>query len=122
MARDEYGADRAYVVDVKKGGKDHARHGFLSASGLALPFADESMDFVTTNQLGHKLRNPRDGNATPGQNMRQVLSESARVLKPGGQLLMVEVPPGITHDMPEDDQYQEAKKLRGFMEKGLRAP
>jgi SAM-dependent methyltransferase len=54
-----------------------AAHPFASAVGEALPFADESFDLVTLNQVVEHV-----------QDVPRVLGEALRVLRPGGVLLV----------------------------------
>jgi len=57
---------------------------FQQADASALPFADNSMDVVFSSMFLHEL---------PGATIRQVLAEAKRVLKPGGLMLHMELPP-----------------------------
>lgn len=90
LAEDVYGADKAFIVDPEID-RDKIRHGlFVQASGLQLPFPSESMDFVHTNRLLYALQDPSSRSRPRRQQIRMVGSEIARVLKPGGQVLMQE--------------------------------
>lgn len=51
-----------------------------------LPFANESFDTVTMDQVLHEAEQPR-----------AVIAEAVRMLRPGGQLLVVELPAGHRH-------------------------
>jgi ubiquinone/menaquinone biosynthesis C-methylase UbiE len=59
----------------------HRRARFVTAPAEALPFADASLDLVSTVYLFHEL---------PPKVRRQAASEFARVLKPGGQLIFAD--------------------------------
>lgn len=90
LANTEYGASNTHIVDPL-GGQDKVRHGkFAYGSGLALPYASGSMDFVHTNQLLHMLKDPSSPSRPAQQSMLLLFSEISRVLAPGGQLLMKE--------------------------------
>lgn len=117
LTYEEYGVDRPYVVDLEPG-KDKARHGsFLVADGLELPFPDQSMDFVTTNQLLHMLENPSEQDATPTKNTRNLFAEIARVLAPGGQLLMSEIAPGISRDETDETDEADGAKTQAMIKR-----
>jgi demethylmenaquinone methyltransferase/2-methoxy-6-polyprenyl-1,4-benzoquinol methylase len=78
------GADFAHPMLVRAGHKAAARSGgnaprFLEADALALPFAAESFDLVTTAFGFRNLANYRAG-----------LAEFRRVLRPGGSLAILE--------------------------------
>lgn len=93
LANDVYGADTAIVVDPEYG-EDKLKHGlFVCASGLELPFKDNSIDFVHTNQLLHMLVDPLARRTSRSDMIRQLSREIARVLAPGGQLFMKEIVP-----------------------------
>ncbi|QDG79000.1 class I SAM-dependent methyltransferase [Labrenzia sp. PHM005] len=68
------------------------RASFVTAMAEELPFADKSLDVVSCVFLFHEL---------PPKIRRQVLSEVARVLKPGGSFLFVDSLQ--TGDVPEYD-------------------
>jgi SAM-dependent methyltransferase len=77
-------------------GRHKIHHGkFIFGSGLSLPIQSGSMDFVHTNQLFHALRDPSSPSRPFKQSALLVLAEIARVLAPGGQLLMKERPPSL---------------------------
>ena len=101
IAEDEYGADHAVTVDVA-GSSAKARQGnFLYGSGTELPFADESISYVHTNRLLHVLQYGGDiWREDGGVADTALFSEISRVLRPGGQLLMVESLPSRHHDNP----------------------
>ena len=71
----------AYLVEARR----HLRHrgwlGFLLANGEAMPLASASVDAVTNVFMLHEL---------PPKVRRTVLRECARVLKPGGRLVLVD--------------------------------
>lgn len=91
LAEEVYGAKTAIVVDPM-GGPTKARHGhFVYGSGLDLPFRSGSIDFVHTNFLLHMLQDPGSTNTSEKRNVRKLMGEVARVLAPGGQLLMREI-------------------------------
>ncbi|HSW66447.1 MAG TPA: hypothetical protein VLI54_04905 [Bacillota bacterium] len=92
LAQTEYGADKHFIVDPSSS-RYKARHGnFAFGSGLALPIASESIDFVHVNQLLHSLFDPRSPSRPPAQCVLRLCAEIGRVLAPGGQLLMKELP------------------------------
>ncbi|MGF7228660.1 MAG: class I SAM-dependent methyltransferase [Candidatus Saccharibacteria bacterium] len=91
LAKEEYGAARAHIVDIK-GGKDKTRHGtFVYGSGTQLPYRSGSMDLVQTNQLLHMIEDPTDQGRSRRELTGVLLSEVSRVLAPGGQLVMREM-------------------------------
>lgn len=97
-----YGANRTVAVDLNV---DHnkARHvELVQGNALQLPFRSESIDFVVTNHLMHMLVDPHLPSRRPIRVIRQLVSEIARVLTPGGQLLMRERPPGIRNGQPHE--------------------
>jgi ubiquinone/menaquinone biosynthesis C-methylase UbiE len=72
----EYGHARAEALDV-------AIH-FRQASCDALPYEDESVDVVFSSMFLHEL---------PTQLIKAFFDEAHRVLKPGGILINMELPP-----------------------------
>jgi SAM-dependent methyltransferase len=90
LAKTEYGASDAHIVDIAAGDTKRRQGRFTYGSGLALPYASESMDFVHTNQLLHMLEDPSSHARSTAEKRLLLFSEIARVLKPGGQLLMKE--------------------------------
>lgn len=72
-------------LNLEKANIRHAqvRHGDI----YALPFADASADFITIHQVLHYLDDPA-----------RVLAEAARVLKPGGRMIIADFAP---HDMEQ---------------------
>lgn len=68
------------------------RASYVNAPAEALPFADNSLDVVSCVYLFHEL---------PPKVRRQVISELARVLKPGGRFLFVDSLQ--TGDVPDYD-------------------
>lgn len=93
LAREEYGANRPYIVDLYA--SEHTRRigNFVLADALRLPFRPGSMDFVQTNQLFYRLYDSQDPHASVARRTARLFSEAVRVLAPGGQLLLREVPP-----------------------------
>ena len=71
----------AYVAEAK----GHLRHwcwiDFIVANGEALPVPDDSQDAVTSIFMVHEL---------PPKVRRTVVRECARVLKPGGRLILID--------------------------------
>jgi ubiquinone/menaquinone biosynthesis C-methylase UbiE len=68
------------------------RASFVNAMAETLPFADDSLDVISCVFLFHEL---------PPKVRRQVISEAARVLKPGGSFLFVDSLQ--TGDVPDYD-------------------
>lgn len=69
----------ARMIEIAAGKRRGAGPRFLVGDMMALPFPDRSFDLVTT---GYGLRNV--------PNLPEALSEIARVLRPGGQLLSLD--------------------------------
>jgi SAM-dependent methyltransferase len=90
FAKTEYGAADTHIVDIAAGDTKRRQGKFVYGSGLALPYASESMDFVHTNQLLHMLEDPSSPSRSTAEKRLLLFSEIARVLRPGGQLLMKE--------------------------------
>jgi SAM-dependent methyltransferase len=96
-----------YIIDLESSNinKEKSRGTFVYGSGLRyIPFQDETMDVVHTNQLLHMIvggEKEMTGDPDP-EAMTQLLEESFRVLRPNGQLLMREV----TNFDPTDRNYQ----------------
>lgn len=118
LAPDEFGIDKTVVVDPV-GSKFKARQGLVYASGLELPFPAESMDVVMTNQLLHMLRDPRSKRQSPRRNSRKLFSEIGRVLKPGGQVLMQEIPSGLSDKWSVGRHIRHVKKLASLVDKNM---
>jgi demethylmenaquinone methyltransferase/2-methoxy-6-polyprenyl-1,4-benzoquinol methylase/phosphoethanolamine N-methyltransferase len=70
--------DRARGLAARRGSKAE----YLVASAESLPFEDDSFDVVVSRLVFHHL---------PGDVKLQALSEMARVLRPGGRLLVVDL-------------------------------
>lgn len=62
---------------------------FVQANAAKLPFADNSMDFITSSFFLHEI---------PGKVTRDIMAECFRVLRPGGLLMMFELPPSKNCD------------------------
>lgn len=71
----------AYLRHAKRYLRRWSRVNLSAAKGENLPVADESQDALTSIFLFHKL---------PPSVRRAVLRECARVLKPGGRLVLVD--------------------------------
>jgi ubiquinone/menaquinone biosynthesis C-methylase UbiE len=72
---------QAYVRHARRGLRRWSRIGLVVANAEAIPVPDDSQDAVTSHFLFHEL---------PPKVRRVVLSECARVLKPGGRLVLVD--------------------------------
>lgn len=96
MATEVYGADSALTVDIAPA-EFTARHGaFMHADALRLPLRDESIAVAQVSQLLHMLEDPSGvSGASIGEKMQRLYSEIGRVLRPGGQLLMIETAPDM---------------------------
>jgi SAM-dependent methyltransferase len=122
LADTEYGAKDVHIIDPVSG-RDKLRHGkFVYGSGLALPYASGSMDFVHTNQLLHMLKDPGSPSRPEKQKMWLLFSEISRVLAPGGQLLMKEAGPKAIKASTENVQelLDEQEQLCTFAATALR--
>jgi ubiquinone/menaquinone biosynthesis C-methylase UbiE len=71
----------AYINYARRNLSRWSRLGFLVGNAEAIPVPDESQDAVTSHFLFHEL---------PPKVRRAVMSEFARVLKPGGRLVLVD--------------------------------
>jgi ubiquinone/menaquinone biosynthesis C-methylase UbiE len=71
----------AYVRHAKRGLARRSRTAFVVGKAEAIPAPDNSQDAITGIFLFHEL---------PPQVRRAVLAECARVLKPGGRLVLVD--------------------------------
>ena len=71
----------AYVRHARRHLKRWSRTSFMVANGQAIPVPDNSCDAVTSIFLLHEL---------PPQVRRDVIAEAARVLKPGGRLVLID--------------------------------
>lgn len=70
-----------YLAEARRLAGRTARVKLMEGAAEALPFADASLDLVTSSFLLHEL---------PKKIRAQALSEMARVLKPGGLVVIVE--------------------------------
>jgi ubiquinone/menaquinone biosynthesis C-methylase UbiE len=70
-----------YLAEARRLAGRTARVKLMEGAAEALPFADASLDLVTSSFLLHEL---------PKKVRGQALSEMVRVLKPGGLLVIVE--------------------------------
>lgn len=110
LAKQEYGTNKAYIVDPESGAHK-MRHGtFVRGSGLALDFEDNTIDIVHTNRLLHMLEDPDRPELSAIQKTRYLLNEIVRVLKPNGQLFMVET-------VPEADPTQDTEENTAITER-----
>ena len=90
LAEEVYGADRAYVVDLVAG-TDKRKHGnFIFGDALRLPFQSSSMDIVHSSNVLAKLQDPSGDFSDYESQRQQVFKEAGRVLRPNGQLIMIE--------------------------------
>jgi ubiquinone/menaquinone biosynthesis C-methylase UbiE len=71
----------AYVREAKRHLRRWSRIGFIVGNGETIPMPDESQDAVTSIFLFHEL---------PPKVRRTAFHEFARVLKPGGRLVLVD--------------------------------
>ena len=71
----------AYVRHARRHLRRRARVNLLVANAEAIPAADESCDAVTSIFMLHEL---------PPEVRRSVIGEAARVLKPGGRLILMD--------------------------------
>jgi len=71
----------AYVAEARRHLKRWCWLNLLVANGEAIPVADQSQDAVTSTFLFHEL---------PPIVRRKIFGEFARVLKPGGRLVIVD--------------------------------
>lgn len=91
LAKEVYKTDRAYIIDLHAG-DDKRKHGnFMYGDALRLPFCNDSMSVVQSNQLLYKIVERNDKYATGQAQFERVVQEAARVLRPGGQLFMREI-------------------------------
>lgn len=92
MAQEVYGAQKAHVVDIRGGG-DKTRHGvFVYGDGRRMPYRSGSMDLIQTNHLFDQIgdRGWQSDPDTKRAYSDAVLRDAARVIKPGGHLLLIE--------------------------------
>jgi len=69
--------DRARTLAARRGSQAE----YLVATAESMPFEDDSFDVMVSRLVFHHL---------PGDVMKQALSEMARVLRPGGRLLIAD--------------------------------
>ncbi len=71
----------AYLDEARRHLKDYSSVSYKMANAEKLPFADESLDVVTSIYLFHEV---------PPKVRRIIAKEFARVLKPGGRLIFMD--------------------------------
>ena len=71
----------AYLQEARRHLRNRSRLGFIVGNAESIPFADASQDAVTSIFTFHEL---------PPQVRRAVIRECARVLKPGGRLILLD--------------------------------
>jgi ubiquinone/menaquinone biosynthesis C-methylase UbiE len=71
----------AYLNEARRHLRDRSRVGFIVANAESIPLADGTQDAVTSIFTFHEL---------PPEVRRRVIRESARVLKPGGRLVLLD--------------------------------
>ncbi len=76
------GKQRAASLPIRNNGKSGPPAGWTSADTYALPFPSRTFDAVTAAFLVRNLTDPRAG-----------VREQARVLKPGGRLVVLDATP-----------------------------
>lgn len=122
LAQTEYGvhADKTFIVDPRAS-RYKARHGnFVFGSGLALPFASGSIDFMHTNHLLHALVDLSSKSRPRTQSIFRLFSEIGRVLAPGGQLLMKELALDYRQLTSDEEAIQAIETLEAFIVKALK--
>lgn len=118
LAREEYDADEAHIVDLGSG-ETKAREGiFTYGCALQLPYASDTMDYVQTNQLFHKL------DFDPSQDsydsaIKKVIAGAHRVLRSGGQLLLKECLQKQSTMLPFEDTLQLTRGLKLYLEEAV---
>jgi len=111
LSREVYGADQALVVDIAAG-KDLMRHGtFMYGDATAIPLQAQSVDVVQTNQLFNWLSPAlwQEDTSVKERTARRVISEAARVLRPGGHLSMCEDAIGTHFDEDPLSPYNQSR-------------
>lgn len=96
-----YGAGRAITVDIAPDIYTPRHTTFVQANALRLPFRDESFDIVHITNLLHKLEDPEGVCGDMAGGMRHLYGEIGRVLRPAGQLVMMESAPDLENDSSE---------------------
>jgi SAM-dependent methyltransferase len=92
LAHEVYGVNRACVIDVSAG-SDKVRHAtFVYGDAKKMPFGDNTMRIVQTNHIFDWLGDEawKGDIASKEARAKTLLGEAARVLRPGGHLLLCE--------------------------------
>ncbi|HSW99515.1 MAG TPA: hypothetical protein VLH38_00590 [Patescibacteria group bacterium] len=101
--------EKAVIIDIRSGTDKRRQGNFMYGDGLQLPFRDNTLQLVQTNQLLSMLIGP--GNIAPVDDKTekmmadQLFGEVFRVLQPGGHVLMRECATRLDHaDKPNNYQ------------------
>lgn len=100
LSKEVYGADQAFIVDEVSGDNKRKHGNFAIGSPRQIPHEDGSMDLVHVNHVMDRTNVALDFSVRT-EYLQGMMTEAARVLKPGGQLLMMEKIPsssGVTID------------------------
>ncbi len=84
-------------VKATVGRESSRRVNFVQASAEDLEFEDGSFDFVVSVMVLHHI-----------ERLRPALSEMARVLKPGGTLLVIDYLPKASHELEFQTRHEES--------------